>query len=186
MARSLCETHLWIDVRRLHRDGQLLPGQSFPYSWSQDGKACGTIRVVTEPSAIVLSFRAADSDSRGWRSVEQRVPVVWTLCNLGGGRPWFRCAASVAGKHCGRRVAILYLGSSTGFACRHCYDLSYASQLESVRYRGLGRARKIRMKLQGGPNLSDAFPIKPKRMHRRTYKRFVEQYIVAAVRCGAL
>ena len=185
MARTFCETCLWIDVRRLRRDGQLCPGQSFPYCWSQDGQPFGSIHVRIELASIVLSFSAGSSDRAEWTSVEQHVPVEWTPCRLGGGRPWFRCSAYADGQYCGRRVAILYLGGSAGFACRHCYGLGYASQLESEGYRGLNRARKIRMRLGGGPNLLDTFPTRPKGMHNRTYERLRSIYGVAASRCGA-
>ena len=184
--RAICETCQWIDVRQLRRDGHLSPGQTFPYSWTHDGQPCGMIRVRIEATTMVLNFKAASVDRADWRTVEQHVPIVWTACNLGGGRPWFRCTAYDNGHYCGRRVAIIYLGSNAGFACRHCHDLGYASQLETPGYRGLAKARKIRMRLGGSPNLLDAFPDKPVRMHRRTYRRLLEQYSVAAARCGAI
>jgi hypothetical protein len=54
------------------------------------------------PGVVDLSFRSHSSRESRWRSVEQRLPITWTECHLGGWRPWFRCAA------CGRRVANLY------------------------------------------------------------------------------
>src|SRR5690242_1091836 len=51
----------------------------------------------------------------------QRVPILWTRCKFGGGRPWFQCP-------CGRRVAKLYWGLSTIYRCRHCKEAIYASQ----------------------------------------------------------
>jgi hypothetical protein len=178
MVRATCEMCQWIDVRRWHREGRLSPGQSFPCSWTANGKPYGSIKVRIEPSAAVLSFRARTCENAEWKSVEQFIPVVWTRCHLGGRRPWFRCTT------CGRRAAILYVGSSAAFACRHCCGLGYASQLESVRYRGIARARKIRMRLGGGENVLEAFPPKPKRMHQRTYDRLRAQYNIAATRCG--
>ena len=190
IASGISANTIRVDARALYRRhgnrDLCLPGQSFPYSWTRDGEPYGAIRVRIEPGAVVLSFRARACESAAWESVEQNLPVVWTPCHLGGGRPWFRCTASANGQYCGRRVAILYLGGSAGFACRHCYGLAYASQLESARYRGLGKARKIRMRLGGGTNLLDTFPPKPKRMHPRTYNRFRALYGVAAVQCGAI
>ena len=137
-----------------------------------------------EGNMVILSFRSRGWDCAEWKSIEQRVPIVWTRCHLGGGRPWFRCNASVAGTHCGRLVAKLYLGASAGFACRHCYGLVYASQLEPPSYRGLGMARKIRNRLGGGPDLFDPFPERPKGMHLRTYQELRRRYDLAVIRCG--
>lgn len=39
------------------------------------------------------------------------------------------------GRYCGRRVGVLYLGGDV-FACRHCYNLTYASRNASARYKG--------------------------------------------------
>jgi hypothetical protein len=41
--------------------------------------------------AVVLLFSWRASEKEQWKSIEQRVPIVWTKCHLGGGRPWFRC-----------------------------------------------------------------------------------------------
>jgi hypothetical protein len=103
-------------------------------------------------------------------SVEQRVPITWTPCRFGGRRPWFVCPASSGGRYCGRRVAVLY-GAGELFACRRCCGLVYASQQESPHDRSLSQAQKIRFRLGGSPSTFDAFPEKPKRMHRSTYDR---------------
>jgi hypothetical protein len=182
--RPTCEMCQSIDVRRWRREGRLLPGQSFPYSWSREGEPCGSIAVRIEPGAVVLNFRACSGERVEWRSIEQRVPVVWTACHFGGGRPWFCCNAYADGQYCGRRVAMLFLGDSPVFACRRCYGLVYASQLESLRHRGIGKARKIRIGLGAGPNLFDAFPVRPKGMHWRTYNRLRHLHDVSAARCG--
>lgn len=166
-----CEGCPSIDVRVWHRQGLLRPGQTFPYSWSQAGEPRGSINVRTEPSAVVLSFRARDWERDEWKSVNQRVPIAWTVCHLGGHRPWFCCAAWANGRRRVRRVAKIFLGGSACFACRHCHGLTYASQHEGPRLRSISRSRKIRMLLGGSPNVFDPFPEKPHRMHRRTYLR---------------
>jgi hypothetical protein len=171
-----CEGCPSIDVRTWRRQGLLRPGQSFPYSWSQAGEPCGSISVRTEPGAVVLSFQARDWNSETWKAVNQRVPIGWTFCHLGGRRPWFCCT------RCGRRVAKVFLGGCAFFACRHWYGLAYESQLESVRLRGLGKARKIRMKIGGDANVLSDFPPKPKGMHRRTYGRLRQAYDLTVAR----
>jgi hypothetical protein len=178
----VCEAHPSIDVRAWPRQGLLSAGNSFPYSLSQYGEPCGSINVRTLPSAVVLSFHARNWDSDEWRPVTQHVPIAWTVCHFGGHRRWFCCTAYSNGQHCGRRVAKLYLGGSGIFACRRCYCLTYASQLERVGLRGLGKARKIRMKMGGGPNIFDDFPPKPKGMHWRTYARLRRVYEVTFAR----
>ena len=56
------------------------------------------------------------------------------------------------GRYCGRRADVLY-GVGELFACQRCYGLSYASQQQTALHRGLGQARKIRMRLGGGVDL---------------------------------
>jgi hypothetical protein len=167
--RLTCESCRSIDVREWARRGYLRPHQPFLWSWTRGGKPFGSITVRTGPDAVpgavVLSFlRARGSSGKQWRSLEQRVPITWTGCHLGGWRPWFRCS-------CGRRVAKLYDGAGDFFACRHCCGLAYASQQLSPRDRSISRARTIRMRLGGSPSLIDPFPDKPRGMHRRTYER---------------
>ena len=113
------------------------------------------------------SRRSPDSE---WRPVEQRVPITWTACHLGGRRVWFCCSAYFNNRYWGRRVALLY-GAGELFACPRCYGLAYASQQETPMYRGVGRAQKIRIRLGGSANLCEPFPEKPKRMHWRKYIR---------------
>jgi hypothetical protein len=102
------------------------------------------------------------------KTIEQRVPITWSPCHFGGRRPWFRCVVKSNGRYCGRRVALLY-GAGEFFACRRCYGLAYESQQESLRHRGLAKARKIRARLGGSANIFDDFPERPKGMHRRIW-----------------
>jgi hypothetical protein len=177
----VCETCLRIDVRRWHREGRLGEGESFEYRWTSDGKPCGSIRVQLEEDSVVLMFRSLQAEV--WTPIEQRVEISWTTCHLGGRRPWFVCDVQTNGQHCGRRVAVIY---STGglFACRVCHGLSYASQREPLRHRGLAKARKVRAQLGGSADMFDPFPDRPKGMHRRTYLRLRQSHDAAAARLG--
>ncbi len=163
MGRVTCESCISIDVRHWHREGRLQAGRQFRWSWTHDGELTNSISVRAERDAVVLSGAG-----------EQRVPITWTACHLGGQRPWFVCSAYSNGRHCGRRVAVLYAAGKL-FACRRCYGLAYTSQQEGLRHRGVYRAQKIRMRLGGSANLCDPFPEKPKRMHWRTYLRIRTQ-----------
>jgi hypothetical protein len=104
------------------------------------------------------------------------VPIVWSNCPFGGKRPWFLCPTINHERKCLGRVAVLYLGSGPYFACRKCHNLAYASQAEPIGQRGIQRARAIRMKIGGGENILDSFPVRPKGMHRRTYSRLQASY----------
>lgn len=98
---------------------------------------------------------------------DERYPVriVRTPCNLGGSRPWFICPAL----GCGRRVAILYGGGI--FACRHCYQLAYASAREDAGDRATRRADRIRARLGWEPGILNGNGDKPKWMRWRTFYR---------------
>jgi hypothetical protein len=158
-----------------------LPATDAVRQLRRNAEPFGSISVRTELDAVVLMFRSRTSPDSEWKSVEQRVPITWTPCRLGGRRAWFRCLAYSDGRYCGRRVGLLYAAGEL-FACRRCYGLAYASQRESLRHRGLGKARKIRARLGGSANMFDAFPDRPKGMHWRTYVRLRQSHAVAAAR----
>ena len=182
-----CESRTAIDVRSWHREGLLHAGQYFSCSWTRGGEPSGSINVRTETDAVVLIFCSRGSGNDEGRSVEQRVPIVWSSCHLGGRRPWFQCTASARGRYCGRRVAKLYLGNSSIFACRHCYGLAYESQQQSPLDRSVRQAQKIRQRLGGSMNLlRDPFPEKPPGMHSRTYGRIRQRAEVAEERSNDL
>jgi hypothetical protein len=168
--RATCESCPSIDVREWHRQGRLHSGQHFSWSWTRGSEPAGSITVRVECAAVVLAYRSCSLGSSEWKSVEQHVPIRLTACHLGGQRPWFVCSAYSNGHDCGRRAAILYCAGGL-FACRRCYDLSYASQQQTPLHRRLERARAIRMRLGGSADLQEPFPSKPKGMHRRTFQR---------------
>jgi hypothetical protein len=179
--RATCESCKSIDVRRWHREGRLHAGQYFSWAWSRGGEPAGNINVRAEADAVILIYHSRSPGDSEWKSVEQRVPITWTACHLGGRRPWFVCSVYSGGRYCGRRVALLY-GAGELFACRRCYRLAYASQQEPLHDRGLGTAQKIRERLGGSPNMLDEFPDKPKGMHWRRYDRLRRLHEVAEER----
>jgi hypothetical protein len=100
--RLTCESCTYIDIREWKRQGLLGAGQSFSWRWKRLGEPCGNISVRGEAGAVVLVFRSQYPGEIEWRSVEQRVPIVWTTCHLGGPRPWFLCNVYSGGQYCGR------------------------------------------------------------------------------------
>ena len=84
---------------------------------------------------VALKYRSR-SCNHNWSDPVQRIPIAWTTCRFGGERPWFVCPVTAEGMYCGRSVNNLY-GAGRLFACRHCYQLAYASQREPAHLRGL-------------------------------------------------
>jgi hypothetical protein len=95
---------------------------------------------------------------------KQSIPIMWSWCNFGGYRPWFRCP------YCPRRVRKLYYAS--GFCgCRTCCNLRYASQRRGAKSRRYLQALRLRLRLNGVASISAPFPERPRRMHKTTYFR---------------
>jgi hypothetical protein len=168
--RETCKLYKSIDIRHWHREGRLRAGQQFSWSWASGGEPSGTIKVRSEVDAVVLMYQARSFLAAGWKSIEQRVPITWTPCHLGGRRPWFICSARTNGQYCGRRVAMLYLVGEL-FACRCCCNLAYASQQKDPLIRNVARTLKIRARLGGSPDPFGSIPERPRGMWRRTYER---------------
>lgn len=158
-----------IDVRRWKRGGLLTPHQSFGWQWSRHGEVAASIQVRTESDRVILTY-SHRSGGEGWKDESYPVYLDWTVCNLGGQRPWFLCPAHA----CGRRVAILYGGGT--FACRHCYQLAYASQRETSDDRAARKAERIREKLGWEPGILNGNGWKPKGMHFKTFDQLTAQH----------
>lgn len=151
------------DVRRLQKEGLLTPGHGALWSWMNRGETVSSIQVRAEADRVTLKYQ---HQNRGepWQPMEYPVLLDWTGCTFGGKRAWFRCPAW----GCGRRVALLYVGRSGIFACRHCNQLAYASQREAADDRAARRASTIRRRLGWPPGMLTG-GWKPKGMHWKTY-----------------
>jgi hypothetical protein len=159
-----------IDIRRWQREGYLTPGRYLDWQWLRNGEKVAAINVKVETGQLrlIYSYRRSGDE---WESLDYPVKLQTTRCNYGGERYWFSCPAI----SCGRRVAVLYLGGKY-FACRHCYQLAYKSQRETVDDRASRRADKIRDKLHWEPGILNGNGWKPKGMHWKTYWRLVTQH----------
>ena len=126
---------------------------------------------------------------RRWKANEQGIwPKSWragfiylpsqTLCTeqvpwrFGGQRFYFVC-------ECGRRVEKLHAFGDRPWRCRDCHNLTYAARQAVPRDRHLLMAQKIREQLGGSLSLLDAFPPRPKGMHRRRYERLRRRHDAA-------
>ena len=163
--KSTTSRHLALDVRKLHRDGILQPGQSGRLQWSRNGEPFAWVEFCVDWDSLRLIYRQSRNDGP-WTSHDYSVSIERTQCHYGGERPWFRCPG------CRRRVAILYSGDI--FACRNCNSLNYDSQHEQPYQRALTRVQSIRVRLGGHPAIGP-FPDKPRRMHWRTYCCYCSQ-----------
>jgi hypothetical protein len=124
-----------IDVRRFAAHGVLKPG-SWGWEWRDpETKAQrASIGVLTASTGLRLQY------ALNGEPMSQHVPLTRTACGFGGHRPWFLCP------RCGRRVAVLYLRAS-GFACRHCQMVSYASQCADAIGRTWIKQQKLERRL---------------------------------------
>lgn len=82
-----------------------------------------------------LNYTRTSNETGEKKDFMYDIPLTATPCRYGGKRWWFTCPMSRDGRYCGRRVAVLYLGGDL-FACRHCYNLTYASRNASALYKG--------------------------------------------------
>lgn len=149
-----------LDIRKITRKGWLVPGSSFSWQWTVNGRPVASIRIRVDQESLVLSYRMKSTGE----VIEQRVKTQTTSCHLGGERYWFTCP------RCGNRVAVLY-APGRYFACRRCGGLGYATQKEGVGDRAATRADKLRKKLGWEAGILNGQGGKPKGMHWKTFLR---------------
>jgi hypothetical protein len=162
-SKTTTESQHQVDIQWLKKQGDLQPGTVGSLSWSCRDKRTGSIGYMVGVDRMVLNYRHRPHGG-DWEDVEQVIFFDRTSCNYGGSRPWFLCS------RCQRRVAVLY-GAGKYFLCRHCYNLTYASQQESKEDRLMRKARKIRERLGASNNLMIPVLFKPKNMHQKTFDR---------------
>lgn len=161
---TLAEVHR-LDVRWLKRHGYLQPGVVAPLTWHCGDRESGSITLLCHGDALTLTYRYRRSDG-DWQDMTQPVALDHTPCRYGGVRPWFCCP------RCQRRVAVLAL-YRTGFWCRHCHRLPYASQQEGLIDRLWSQIRKLGQSVGATADESPWMWQKPKGMHWDTFERRV-------------
>lgn len=153
-----------LDVRWLQRAGLLEPGRLSQRRGSPAAGSAASLQVRAEDQRLILAYRTPLTDEVP-HTLTYAVAIEWTPCHYGGQRAWLRCP--VPG--CGRRVALLYGGPL--FACRHCHDLTYASQREDTAARAARRAARLRQRLGWPAGMVNGEGGKPVGMHGRTFQR---------------
>ena len=158
MPKQTVEGWNFIDIK----DWAVTPEPARSWSWPDGTSVSGEIQKFQ----IVLRYQYRDAYGKE-ESIEEAIPIDWTLSRLGREKYWFQCPG------CGLRAATLFFGKY--FRCRRCLGLVYQSQKESPQERALSRIQKKRMKLGGSSDLLASFPPKPPGMHWSTYFRLKEE-----------
>lgn len=158
-----------LDVRKLQRQGQLVPGIGLRWDWTIDDQVVASINLTVGDDRVTLNYRQRNA-GQDWEQMSYPVFLEWTPCHFGGRRAWWRCPAS----GCGRRVAVLFGGAV--FACRHCHRLAYRSQREAADDRATRRAEKIRQRLGWIPGILNEPGDKPKGMWWETFDRLQSRH----------
>ncbi len=169
--KAIGEQMYRIDIRQLRKHRRLMPGQQFSWSWSQRGEPSGNIMIRmaladNRPLSMQLDYRTRQGDGN-WRHMLETVRLDWQPCRFGGWRAWIHCPV------CSRTVAVLYGG--TRFLCRHCQQLTYASQREDVIDRAQRRGEIAMEKLGCRNGFVGGFVSKPKWMRWTTFERLAQK-----------
>jgi hypothetical protein len=151
-----------IDIRRMKKQGLIVPGRLGSLSWSRGGEPSGDIQYQCFEGRLKLIFRYRENGGE-WQSVIQSIRIDETSCNYGGKRLWFLCP------DCGKRVAVLS-GYRAKFLCRHCYGLPYASQNEGRLNRLISQKHKLGERIFHYYEYGEGWG-KKKGMHWTTFNR---------------
>jgi hypothetical protein len=155
----------------LNKENRIDDFSNGTFTWKMGGAEICSIGYTIYSNKMTLHYKYR-LNGASWNCVDKDIIFDTTKCNYGGIRRWFLCSG------CGRRVAILYYLSGE-FLCRHCHNLTYASQREHKEARMMRKARKIRNRLGASDNLFEPIWDKPKYMHQVTFDRLKHEAEVA-------
>ena len=165
--KSSTKEFLSVDIRKMHRQGQLRSDASTVIT---DGAGHAETQLVAQTDQVTI--RHGIRLLAGFRELaRQTVKLDKTPCHYGGERSWFRCPG------CDTRVAVIYgqkleNGASVKnrrFKCRRCHNLVYPSQRETWSDRMYRKAENLWNRMDGRSGG------KPKGMHWRTYNRLADE-----------
>ena len=163
-AKRRCESYESIDLAWLSHGGTY--DAQTPRTWKYIG---GGLEITAYPGPWSVELHA--------EGLVHRIALTYTKTRFGGRRPWFVCP------HCQKRRRVLRYVSKS-MACRACFDLRYASQIEDPMSRAARQRRRLIEKV-GGTDPGREFPLKPKGMHWKTY-RAIEAKAQAHLRAFAV
>jgi hypothetical protein len=141
------------------------------------GNETFSIDIRAEAERVRLSY-AVRADDGGREDVVDTVSLIRLPCRFGGNRAYFICPGPGGGTDCGRRITKLHLARRY-FLCRHCNQLTYASQYEQPWKRAFRRANNLKQRLAVDVGLDDPFTEKPKGMWTRTYRVLLDKILQA-------
>ncbi|MCE1226866.1 MAG: hypothetical protein LWW87_10330 [Geobacteraceae bacterium] len=168
------EQQLRIDIRYLKKNRMLEPG-SYTLAWSYgDEETSARASLVVAEQKMVVACNWKDGETGLPQRMDRLIRLSETPCRYGGTRKWFICP------QCGNRMAVLVL-LPPSIGCRHCRNLSYASQSESISYRALRRRNKIARRLERDEYFGEMLT-RPKGMHWQTYYRLCGEHDDADMR----
>ena len=153
-----------MDVRKLKKQGALLPGQQFTWQWFRHQREVTRVVFTSEHDGLLVSQELSDASISAFPLF---IHLTWTHCHLGGERAWFICP------ECGRRCALLYLNPN--IACRECHQMVYVCQREIDFARLIRRTNKLRRRLGWEAGILNYDGDKPKGLHWHTYYRRMRQ-----------
>jgi len=95
--------------------------------WSENKSSVGINVSTGDDNYLRIYYTQTDNYTQEKKDFDYKIPLTTTHCNYGGKRYWFICPWYKNGNYCGKRVGVLYKDGDY-FACRHCYNLTYASR----------------------------------------------------------
>ncbi len=170
-SKETTDSYKSVDVNLLNRKHCIRIGQVSSFDWWSGDKHLGNIDIHSEDDRLVLEYRQRVVGGE-WENISEFVPLSRSRCYYGGDRPWFICPGVKDGVPCRRRVTKLYLAGKY-FFCRHCCNLTFASQRESKKDRMLRRGDHILNRLRRTSVPPELGPCRPKGMHLKTYDRLL-------------
>lgn len=174
-----------IDLAWMMRSGYAVPGsyRRGSLEWTCGGQPSGNISYLCDmrdpaDSSIELRFTVTNRATGERRDYVQRVPLTFTVPNLGGKRWWMLCPVS------GSRVGKLYCPRGGDiFASRRAWRLGYQSQRVTARDKPFERLFALQKKL-GCPLGWDGGLYRPKGMWHRTFERHLRRYMELDAHCS--
>ncbi|MBU1031961.1 hypothetical protein KKE03_03510 [Patescibacteria group bacterium] len=130
-ADSLKKIQIW-KLKKLGFLKEYWAAGSLKWTYRSSGEESSVgINVMLSESERYLRIYYTQTDEDGnKKDFDYKIPITSTPCYFGGYRYWFTCPWYANKIYCGRRAGVLYKAGNY-FACRHCYNLSYASKNQS-------------------------------------------------------
>ena len=161
-----------LDINRMVKLGAVQDGvfESGSWKWlnskTNEVKSAISYQCYTiNPHCSYLKLTYVMTESR--ERMEYEIPLVRTHPPYGGVRFWFLCPVT----H--KRVSKLFLSPDSGrFLSRHAFCLHYESQMKGRIDRAINKKWKLLSKLGYGLD----YPIRPKGMHEKTYRRIYDTF----------